>query len=153
MCMTCWLDMRLVTHSSLPDEDPPKGIPHQFINVTEDARIEKLIKRKYLGLAKTFFRGYRELNDDDFFQIADEEVDEMNLADRANLFFKIGNFVDISFTEEEQEIIDQIRDAETFADACAAAKVLYDYCKKPKEDQRVPYPGSSSVQYHWTSKQ
>ena len=123
-----------------PDEDPPKGIPHQFINVTEDARIEKLIKRKYLGLAKTFFRGYRELNDDDFFQIADEEVDEMNLADRANLFFKIGNFVDISFTEEEQEIIDQIRDAETFADACAAAKVLYDYCKKPKEDQDSPIP-------------
>ena len=123
-----------------PDEDPPKGIPHQFINVTEDARIEKLIKRKYLGLAKTFFRGYRELNDDDFFQIADEEVDEMNLADRANLFFKVGNFVDISFTEEEQEIIDQIRDAETFADACAAAKVLYDYCKKPEEDRESPIP-------------
>ena len=123
-----------------PDEDPPKGIPHQFINVTEDARIEKLIKRKYLGLAKTFFKGYRELNDDDFFQIEEYDIDEMNLADRANLYFKVGNFVDISFTEEEQEIINQIRDAETFADACAAAKVLYDYCKKPKEDQESPTP-------------
>ena len=38
-----------------PDEDPPRDIPHQFINVTEDARIEKLMKRKYAGLSKTFF--------------------------------------------------------------------------------------------------
>ena len=64
-----------------PDEDPPAGIPHQFINVTEDARIEKLMKRKYMGIGKTFFRGYSELSDQDFFDIADEDVNNMNLAD------------------------------------------------------------------------
>ena len=40
-----------------PDVDPPKSVPHTFINITEDARIEKLMKRKYMGLAKTFYRG------------------------------------------------------------------------------------------------
>ena len=29
-------------------------IPQQFVNVTEDARIEKLMKRRYPGLHKTF---------------------------------------------------------------------------------------------------
>ena len=34
-----------------PNQDPPEDIPHSFINVVEDARIEKLIKRRYMGLA------------------------------------------------------------------------------------------------------
>ena len=36
-----------------PDEDWTKDakIPQQFINVVEDARIEKLMKRKYMGIA------------------------------------------------------------------------------------------------------
>ena len=32
-----------------PNVDPPRHIPHSFINITEDARIEKLMKRKYMG--------------------------------------------------------------------------------------------------------
>ena len=40
-------------------------IPPQFVNIVEDVRIEKLMKRKYAGLAKTFYHGYEELNDDD----------------------------------------------------------------------------------------
>ena len=32
-------------------------IPHGVVNVVEDARIEKLMKRKYLGIPKTFYRG------------------------------------------------------------------------------------------------
>ena len=38
-----------------PDEDPPKDVPHSFINIVEDARIEKLMKRKYPGMNKTFY--------------------------------------------------------------------------------------------------
>ena len=43
-----------------PDEDWSKThkIPQQFVNVVEDARIEKLMKRRYAGLAKTFYNGY-----------------------------------------------------------------------------------------------
>jgi hypothetical protein len=64
-----------------PDEDwtDKVKVPPQFVNIVEDARIEKLMKRRYPGLAKTFFNGYKELADDDFFQIADEKIDEMNL--------------------------------------------------------------------------
>ena len=81
-----------------PDDDGPKGgVPHQFINVTEDARIEKLMKRKYAGLYKTFRRGYSELSNEDFFCLENEDIGKMNLADRANLHFKIGDYTYIPF--------------------------------------------------------
>jgi hypothetical protein len=121
-----------------PDEDWTKDVkvPPQFVNVVEDARVEKLMKRKYAGLAKTFFTGYKELNEDDFFQISDEDVASFNLADRVNLYFKIGNFVTLDFNPEEKEIIDLINATETFADALIAAEELYKYCKKEKEQEQ-----------------
>jgi hypothetical protein len=120
-----------------PDEDwiKERKIPPQFVNVTEDARVEKLMKRRYAGLAKTFYGGYKELSDEDFFQLEDEDIDKMNLADRANLYFKIGNFLSLDFTVKEQEIIDQIGAAETFAEALDAAEVLYKYCKKNQKKE------------------
>jgi len=121
-----------------PDEDWTEQvkIPVQFVNVVEDARIEKLMKRKYAGLAKTFYKGYEELNDEDFFQLEEEDISTFNLADRTNLYFKVGNFLPLNFTVEEQNIINQIADAETFADALNAAEVLYKYCKKEKEKEQ-----------------
>ena len=121
-----------------PDEDwtTQVKVPPQFVNIVEDARIEKLMKRRYAGLAKTFFNGYKELAEQDFFQIEDEEVDEMNLADRANLFFKIGNFTDILIESgEETEIINLIADSESFADVLVASEALYKYCKQRKQEE------------------
>ena len=121
-----------------PDEDwtETAKVPPQFVNVVEDARIEKLMKRKYAGLAKTFFNGYKELNEEDFFQVADDDISTFNLADRANLYFKIGNFISLDFNSEEQEIINLIGATESFADALIAAEELYKYCKKEKEQEQ-----------------
>ena len=116
-----------------PNEDWSKKftIPQQFVNVTEDARIEKMMKRRYAGLNKSFFAGYKELHEEDFFQIKDDDLSTYNLADRANLHFKIGGFTQIPIERgEEMEIINMIADAETFDDAIAAAVRLYEYCKK-----------------------
>ena len=121
-----------------PDEDWTKTtkVPAQFVNVVEDARIEKLMKRKYAGLAKTFFGGYKELNEDDFFQLENEDISKFNLADKANLYFKIGNFVTLDFTPEEKEIVDLIAASESFADVLIASEELYKYCKKQQEQQQ-----------------
>ena len=122
-----------------PDEDLPKNIPHQFVNVVEDARIEKLMKRKYMGLAKTFFKGYNELSDQDFFSLEGEDISKMNLADRANLWFKIGNYIDIPIERgEEKEIIDMISETETFADVLIVAEALYKYCKEQNQQEKAP---------------
>ncbi len=123
-----------------PDDDwwETCKIPKQFVNVVEDVRIEKLMKRRYGGLNKTFYNGYSELNDQDFFSIADENLDSFNLADRVNLYYKIGNFININFTPEEDEIVSAIGDCETFADVLIASEILYKYCvKKEEELQKV----------------
>ena len=122
-----------------PNEDWQKNlkIPHQFVNVVEDARIEKLMKRRYAGLNKTFYRGYSELHKDDFFALEGEDISKMNLADRANLYFKIGNYTKIAFDNaEEIRIIKMIDDCETFPDALAASEELYKYCKQKLEEDK-----------------
>jgi hypothetical protein len=123
-----------------PDEDWSEhcNVPQQFVNVVEDARVEKLMKRKYMGLAKTFFNGYKELNDEDFFQLEGEDLSNLNLADRANLYFKVGNFLPLDFSPEEKEIIDLIASTETFADVLIASEELYKYCKKQENSQKIP---------------
>jgi chemotaxis protein histidine kinase CheA len=120
-----------------PNEDPADDVPHQFINITEDVRIEKLIKRKFAGLAKTFYRGYQEMNEDDFFCIQDQNLSEMNLADRINLYFKIGNYVDVPIKDgQEKDILNIIAAAETFDDAQNAARILYKYCKESIKENK-----------------
>jgi hypothetical protein len=132
-----------------PDEDwlETVKVPQQFVNVVEDARIEKLMKRKYAGLAKTFFNGYKELNEEDFFQLEDEDISSFNLADRANLYFKVGNFITLDFSSEEKEIINLISACESFSDTLIAAEELYKYCKKENEqEQKVADFDSHEIQ-------
>ena len=120
-----------------PDEDWTEDvqIPSQFINIVEDVRIEKLMKRKYMGIAKTFYKGYNELYDKDFFQIDDEDIDSLNLADRINLYYKIGSFIDIPFNSSEEQIVSLIGKCETFDEVKKASKILYDYCKDQLEKE------------------
>jgi len=125
-----------------PNEDWTEQVkvPQQFLNVVEDARVEKLMKRRYMGLAKTFYGAYKELQEDDFFLVGDDDPNTYNLADRVNLYYKVGNFLSLSFNEEEQEIVDMIGDAETFGDALIAAEVLYKYCVKEEEQKETQVP-------------
>jgi len=115
-----------------PDEDwqIEYKVPQQFVNIVEDARVEKLMKRKYAGLAKTFYNGYNELNDQDFFGIGEDDITKFNLADKVNLHFKLGSFLFFKFNEKEQEIVDSIASCETFVDVLNASKILYEYCKE-----------------------
>jgi hypothetical protein len=128
-----------------PDEDMTSlKVPHQFINIVEDARVEKLIKRRYMGLSKTFYGAYKELQEQDFFSLDDEDVSTMNLADRVNLYFKVGNFIEIKFNEPEREIVNEIANIETFDDTIVAAKKLYEYCKQEQEEEESKLPEINS---------
>ena len=106
-------------------------IPPQFVNIVEDVRIEKLMKRRYPGLPKTFYAGYQVLAEEDFFGVECDDVTKMNLADRVNLYFKIGNFIDVPFGEDlEMPILRMIEGCEDFDDVLLAAKALHTYCQK-----------------------
>jgi hypothetical protein len=133
-----------------PNVDPPGDIPHSFVNIIEDARIEKLMKRRYPGLAKSFFKGYNELSDQDFFCIDDQDIERMNLADRINLYWKIGNFIDIPFQATEIVFRDRVGLTETFGEVCNLAREIYSYCKdqqsQTKTDTHNPEPKGTNNQ-------
>jgi len=128
-----------------PDEEwwIDNEISHSIVNIVEDARIEKLMKRRYAGLSKTFFRGYSDLSEDDFFQLDGKDLSKFNLADRINLYYKVGNFVDIPFfSNEETFLMNRTGLTETFEEVLEVAKLIFEYCKaeaekKKEEDMKV----------------
>ena len=120
--------------------------PGDYVNVTEDARIEKLMKRRYPGLRKTFYCGYSELNAQDFFGIADEDLDTLLYIDRVNLHFKIGTAgVSVNFNPEEQALVDECAAAETFDEAVAVAEKMWELAKEQQKEMEqlanVPQSG------------
>ena len=110
--------------------------PKAYVNVTEDARIEKLMKRKFPGLTKDFYKGYQELNEDDFFCIANEDLTKMTLIDRVNLHYKIGAYALLPFDDAETPLRDAVGDAETFDEAVAAAIAIYEFSKEQQEKKQ-----------------
>jgi len=116
-------------------EGMPKGFK-TFLNVVEDARIERRIKDRYPGLKKSFNVGYKEFVNRDFFQVKNKDVNNMLLIDRINLYFKIGPFFQVDFTTEEQALVKKVAACDTFDDVVSVCKELYDYCKEELEQKR-----------------
>ena len=106
-----------------------------YVNIVEDARIEKLMKRKYPGLKKSFSRGYAELNAQDFFGTAGKDLISYNLIDRINLHFKSGSFELIPFEEFELQFVEAVENVETFDEVLEVAKRIYDWQKKKEKEQ------------------
>ena len=118
------------------DSDWLDEVPQMFLNVTEDIRIEKLIKRRYEGLPKTFFKGYQALDIDEFFGLNNKDLTQLNLADKINLQYKIGNYRDIPFTTEEAAFLPKCDALETFDDAVALAKEIFVFCQEQLDKQQ-----------------
>ena len=113
--------------------DAPKG----FVNVIEDARIERMMKETYPGLKRSFYQGYRELWHKDFFGVRDENISELAFIDRINLFFKGNN--EIEFNAEEQVWVDRVATTKTFEDVLQLSRELYEWAKsqdKANEEQQ-----------------
>tara|TARA_B100001093_G_scaffold354545_1_gene339046 strand:- start:394 stop:2613 length:2220 start_codon:yes stop_codon:yes gene_type:complete len=112
-------------------------VPPSFVNVFEDVRIEKMMKQKYPGLTKTFYNGYSQLAEQDFFELDSHELDEINLADRINIHYKIGNFTDVSFESIEQVFVDRAINTKTFKDVLELSNDLTLFLKEQEEQEKI----------------
>ena len=123
-----------------PNEDwrEVANCPKDFVNVIEDARIEKLMKRKYPGLRKSFAGGYKELNDMDFFSILDEDLNNFSLIDRINLHFKVGASAMIPFSIEEKVFVARTDLAETFEEVLNIAEDVFNFSNQTEEVAEMP---------------
>ena len=117
--------------------DELKAIKHfqGYLNVLEDVRIEKLIKRKYPGLRKPFRLGYDELREKDFFDLKTKDISSMLLIDRINLFYKAGIKSGVKFTKEELEFVRRAEYTNTIEQVIQLAKEIYEYTKKELQDK------------------
>ena len=100
-----------------------------FLNVVEDARIERKIKDKYPGGRRSFTEGYLDLIKKDFFGLRGIDLEELNLIDRINLHFKGGTLHDIEFSDEENEFVEKVKNTVTWADVVRVTDELYEYAK------------------------
>ena len=107
-----------------------------FLNVIEDARIERKIKVRYPGLRKPMAIAYRQFIDRDFFQIKGKDVSKLLLIDRINLHFKVGPFSGVKFSEAEMPFIKEIEAAEQFEQVKDIATRLYAYCEEELKQKR-----------------
>jgi hypothetical protein len=111
-----------------------RKINHSFVNIVEDARIERMVQDKYPGSVAVFNRGYNDLTAKDFFGIADKEVSELNLIDRINLFFKKQK---VEFTAEEKVWVKRVAETKTPDDVLNLSEELYAWMSEnaPIEDE------------------
>ena len=137
-----------VGHALYTPNESYTGASKSFVNVLEDARIERMMKVTYPGLRRSFFVGYRELWERDFFGVKTSNLPTLALIDRINLYFK-GN-PNIPFADEELVWVNRAEKTKSFQDVVELAKELYAYCEqKQEEKEQFPSPtsedGSSSA--------
>lgn len=118
-----------------PIKDNPKI--QSYLNVLEDVRIEKLIKRKYPGLRKKMNEGYMQLNDRDFFGVKQvPSFDDLLLIDKINLYFKAGFQCGVTFTPDEKTFVNRAERTETVEEVIELAKEVWDYSKQKAEERQ-----------------
>lgn len=96
-----------------------------FLNVVEDARIDKLQKRRYPGTKRNYVVGYKELTDDlDFFGLKAKDVNSLIFIDRANVYFK-STGIHINFSAQERSFISRMEKLETFEEVVALTEEIF----------------------------
>ena len=121
--------------------DADKQVARQYINIVEDARIERLIKAKYPGLARDYNTGYKWLLDSGMFgKMKPQDISNLPFIDRINLHFKVGTHTDVSipFSPEEQTIVDMIGEAETFEDVAKVSRLVWDHATTGESGKMSP---------------
>ncbi len=119
-------------HSS---NDEIKGCPRSYINVVEDARIERKIRETYPGLIRTFKTGYKKLFDSGLFG-EDHDFDTMKLIDKINLKSKLADLIDVPFNDEELELFYETMNTQTFSDVCTVVKKILAYQRDQEQTQQ-----------------
>lgn len=129
----------LYTTKTYVDFLTEEGHLMHYMNVIEDVRIEKKVKERYPGAKKSFYNGYKILNENDFFGIAgkpQDYFDDLSLIDKINLYYKVGNEV-VDLSDAEKKIIELAYACETERDVYHLAKRIYELDSQEKQGKNL----------------
>jgi len=109
-----------------------------FLNVVEDARIEKRQKRRYPGLRRSFTNGFNELMKRDFFGLKGRDPNTLTFIDKLNLYTKSGYTLPLTFNKIEQDFVNRVQECETFEDVLKLTDEIWDYSKEEQNQTLLP---------------
>lgn len=141
-----------VVEQAIASIDPNNpGLVKHYLNVVEDARIERLMKRRYPGLAHNFRRAYTAMYERDMFGFRRSVTDPASLCtiDRLNLRAKIGVHaeVDVPLNVEESLFFHDMMRTETWDDMVALTRRIYLYAKEPQVADEPSDGGGTRVDH------
>ena len=110
-----------------------RKIDKSYVNIIEDARIERMVQDKYLGTKSCFTKGYNELLSKDFFELKDKDLNDFNLADRINLHFK--GVDNVPFSSVEQTWVDKVAKVKTEDEVLDLAQELMNFTDENEDSQ------------------
>ena len=113
----------LWTPLEMMEEVISRNLNKSVVNILEDARIEKMVQKKYPGSVGIFNRGYAELGEKNFFDVEGEDISKLTVIDRINLFFKKQKGV--TFSDEEKVFVKKTNELETTEDVLTLAEEIY----------------------------
>ena len=123
----------LYTSRDMLQKMTDRKIDKSYVNIIEDARIEKMVQDKYLGTRSCFTKGYNELLSKDFFGLKDKDLNDFNLADRINLHFK--GVDNVPFSSVEQTWVDKVAKVKTEDEVLDLAQELMDFTDENEDSQ------------------
>lgn len=118
-----------------------------YMNILEDARIEKFMARKFAGINKTMSGGYSILNAKDFFGIKNSNLYKLTLIDRINIHFKLGAYIEVPFTKDERIFIEKTANLESMNDVATLANEIYTYSTENYVSTDYTMFGNEDSQY------
>ena len=123
-----------------------KGCPRSYINVIEDARIERKVQTRYPGLVGSFNRGYEQLLKREFFgPLTDVDWDQVKLIDKINLKTKLGTKLEVPFTPEENTFLTRSLTTDTFDEVLDLVRDILDWTNENQEElMQKPEPQEST---------
>jgi len=117
----------LETDKNVFDKAVENNLLDEF-NVIEDFRIENIASMKYKGFQNLRNVSYRYLHQVlDFFGLGSLtnhiDIENYSFLERINVFYKCGHIIDVEFSDEEKEILNEI-------EACETSSDVFDICNK-----------------------
>ena len=107
-----------------------------FVNVIEDARIDKLIQKKYPGLTKDYLLGFKKMYKDNFFGTKGKDLqNDYTLIDKINMYFKSSKTLNFDFNKKEKHFVKLVDACKSFADVQKLAEDILGYCKEELKKQ------------------
>src|SRR6056300_1514792 len=107
-----------------------------FVNVIEDARIDKLIQKKYPGLTDDYIKGFDKMYKDNFFGTKGKNIQtDYALIDKINLYYKSSKKLNFKFSNKEKMLVNAVDKYKTFDDVLKLSEEILGYCKDELKKQ------------------